>query len=357
MSLIIFFFYCSDFVYVNPFLRYPAAVLYCAIPMLAWIFSNEYRLTPSIENRHFKTIFSKSISFCVEVVIHPIVVWSKGSWNEYVVAAYNLYLQAMYFADHTSAENLNKAEQSLKQAIELDPNYAQAYALLADVHQQKISGFTGQSDGDFIAEYKTVHEYAQKALDLNPDLPEAHIAKGLAATMADWNSDAAVEHFSKALDLAPNHVGALGWMAVIRFVQYRVDEATVYAEKALQLDPLSITAHRDIGNAYRVAGRLDDAIEAYRDALRLQPNAARIHGNLARLYLSTGEFEKAAEHASLEPVTWVREMLVIILDSEGHNSDALQAAAKAYEEQYGEANSYQLAEIYGYVGDLDNTFK
>ena len=50
-------------------------------------------------------------------------------------------------------------------------------------------------------------------------------------------------------------------------------------------------------------------------------------------------------------------MLEIILDSEGHYSDALQAAAKAYEEKYGQSNSYQLAEIYGSVGDLDNTFK
>ena len=271
--------------------------------------------------------------------------------------AYNLYLQALYFKDHTSAENLNKAEQSLKQAIELDPDYAQAYAQLAGVHQLKISGFTGESDGDFIAEFRTVHEYAQKALDLDPLLPEAHVAKGLAAATGDWNRDVAVQHYLRALDLAPNHVFALHWMATVRFVQYRLDEATVYAEKVLQLDPLSITAHRELANVYRVAGRLDDAIEMFRSALRLQPSAARIHGALTRLYISNGEIEKAAEHASLEPVAWVREMFEIIMDADGRDSDSLRAAAKAYEEKYGESNSYQLAEIYGSVGDLDNAFK
>ena len=273
------------------------------------------------------------------------------------IEAYNLYLQALYFVDHMSAENLNQAEQSLKQAIELDANYAQAYALLAAVHQQKISGMTGEGTQDFIAEFKTVHEYAQKALDLDPNLPEAHIAKGVAASMADWDHDTAVQYFSNALELAPNHVTALGWMATIRALQYRLDEATVHAEKAQQLDPLSIVAHRDIGNVHRLAGRIDDAIEAYHGALRLQPSAARIHGNLARLYLSIGEIEKAAEHASLEPVDWVREMFEIIIDADGRDSETLRAAAQAYEEKYGESNSYQLAEIYASVGDLDNAFK
>jgi len=60
--------------------------------------------------------------------------------------AYNLYLQALYFADRTSAENLAKARDSLKQAIELDPEYARAYALLARVHQLIISGFVGDID-------------------------------------------------------------------------------------------------------------------------------------------------------------------------------------------------------------------
>ncbi len=271
--------------------------------------------------------------------------------------AHNLYLQALYFEDHTSAENLRKAEQSLKQAIGLDPGYAQAHALLAVVYQLRISGFTGEGTQDFIAEFKKVHEYAQNALDLDPNLPEAHIAKGMAFATADWNRDAAERHYLKALELAPNHVNALGALATVRFVQYRLDEATVYAEKALQLDPLSIGAHRTIGNVYREAGRIDDAISVFRNALRLQPDSARIHSSLVRLYLSAGELEKAAEHTSLEPVIWARQMFEIIIDGEGRDTETLQAAAKAYEEQYGEQNSYQLAEIYGSVGDLDNAFK
>jgi len=279
---------------------------------------------------------------------------SHGTSN---LEAYNLYLQALYFRERLSADNLAKARQSLEQAIGLDPDYATAYATLAIVHQLGISGFVGDGTDDFIREFKTVHEYADTALALDPSLPEAHVAKGVAASAADWNFDVADRHFSKALELAPNHVAALSWLGSTRKYQLRIDEAIVLFDKVMQLDPLSITGHRQLGDAYQFAGRLEDALEKYRGAMRLQPDAARIHGRMARVYLVRSDFEKAAEHISLEPVEWVRDMYAIMLNSRGQNSDAVQAAATAYEEKYGVTNSYQLAEIYGYVGDLDNVFK
>ena len=271
--------------------------------------------------------------------------------------AYNLFLQASYFWDQTTQENLGKAEQALRQAIALDPEYAQAYARLANVHQQIISGFAGDGALDFIAGFKIVHEYADKALALNPTLADALVAKGLAVSAGDWDYGSANQYFLKALELVPNHIDALAWVGMTRIFQLQTDEGIAVLERVVQLDPLSIAAHRDLGDAYVAARRFDDALAIYRKALRLQPDTARVHGRIAAIFLSRGEFEAAAEEIRQEPVAWNRDMFAIMLNSRGQDSEAFQLAAKAYEEQYGVSNSYQLAEIYGYVGDLENTFK
>jgi hypothetical protein len=70
-----------------------------------------------------------------------------------------------------------------------------------------------------------------------------------------------------------------------------------------------------------------------------------------------GDFETAAGLVRQEPVVWERDMFAIMLNSRGQGSEEFQLAAKAYEERYGVSNSYQLAEMYGYVGDIGSTFK
>ena len=271
--------------------------------------------------------------------------------------AYNLFLQSRYFWDQTTAEGYGKAEEALRQAIALDPGYARAYARLANVHQLTISGFTGDGVDDFVAGFEVVHEYADKALDLNPTLADALVSKGLAASAGNWDYDSADQYFSKALESVPNHIDALSSVAFLRLFKSRIDEAITLFSRVLELDPLSISAHRDLGDAYVAAQRFDDALTIYRKALRLHPDTARVHGRIAIIFLSRGEFEAAAEEIRQEPVAWARDMLAIMLNSRGQDSEAFQLAAKAYEEQYGVSNSYQLAEMYGYVGDVENTFK
>jgi adenylate cyclase len=273
------------------------------------------------------------------------------------VEAYNLYLQALYFNDRTSQENLDKAEESLQRAIELDPAYADAWALRAIVLQQLVSGMAGNGADDFVEGYGVVRGYADRALALDPDLPLANIAMGASATFLDRNFDEADRYLSRALEVAPNDVGAHAALASVRSFQGRGEEALELAENALRLDPLSISAHRDLGDILMQVGRFDDAIKSFSAALRLQPEAARLHGRIARVYLIRHEFDKAAAEITREPVDWEREQLAVMVNSRAANSPALQAAAQAYIDKWGEPNSYQHAEIYAYAGDADNAFR
>jgi adenylate cyclase len=270
------------------------------------------------------------------------------------VQAYNLYLRARSLLDRTTEADFLNAKEALLRAIELDPQYAQAYALLAETHQMLVSGWVGHGHEDFAAGFRQVNEYADAALAINPNLAEALIAKANAITSGELDHERAAEYYVRALESDPNNTNAMGWLGFIRMAQGRHDEGIQLAERVLQLDPLSLVARRALGDAYRVAGRTEDAIRTFEEALQQEPDTARIHGRLARIYLARGDFESAARHISAEPVQWVRDMHAILLNSKGENSDAFRAAAKAYEDAYGVSNSYQLAELYGFVGDVDN---
>jgi len=273
-----------------------------------------------------------------------------------VVEALRLKLLGFLSDQTTEADYLN-AKEALNRAIEIDPNYAHAYAELATVHQMMISGFVSAGTGDFVEGFRQVHEYADAALVINPDLPAALIAKANAISGAEWNFELADQYYSRAIQYDPNNLDALGWLSFLKMVEGKHDESIALSEQVLELDPLSIVAHRGLGDSYRAAGRPDDALRFYRRGLELQPDTARVNGRIARIALARGDFETAATHISREPVEWVRDMYAIMLNSKGEDSEAYQATVIAYEEAYGASNSYQLAELYGFVGDLDNAFK
>jgi len=279
---------------------------------------------------------------------------SHGTDN---IEAYNLYLRALYLADRTTEADFLNAMEALKRAVEIDPNYARAYALLADTHQIMVSGFVGDGWEDFEEGFAQVHAYADKALELDPNLPEALFAKASVIWAGDLNVDLSAEYYVKGLKRDPNNSQGSGWLSFLRLAQGRYAEAIELAERTLTVDPLSINALRSLGDTYRIAGLSDKAIETYDKAIELQPDTARVNGRLARMALTRGDFETAAVHIGREPVQWVQDMFAIMLNSKGEDNEALQAAALAYEQAYGVSNSYQLAEIYGFVGDLDNTFK
>ena len=273
------------------------------------------------------------------------------------VEAYNLYLQARYLADRTTEADLLNAIEALKRAIEIDPGYAQAYALLAESTQWLIVGFVGAHHTNIVDGFAEVNHYADTALRLDPDLPDALMAKANSILSNEFNYGLAAEYYLRALEIDPNNVNVTGWLAFLFMARGEHEEAIAMMRRMVVLDPLSVRAHRGLGDAYRAAGKSDDAIMAFERALELEPGTARVHGRLARMALARGDFETAAAHTSREPVQWVREMLAIMVNGKGENSESYRAAVAAYAETYGEANSFQMAELYGFVDDVDNVFK
>ena len=271
--------------------------------------------------------------------------------------AYNLFLQGMYFLQHTSAENLDKARAQFEQAIELDPEFSRAYVGLTEAIQQQVTGWTGSRLGEFAEGYKLLRKYADMAVAVDPTNSGAYVAQVIVASTVDWDLKKSREFGEKALELDPGNAVTMGWLASVYFLQDTPDDAVLMLQRNLQIDPLDISALRLLGDVYATSGNSKLGIETYRKALDLSPESWRLHGRIARAFIYQGNLDAARDAASQEPVDWVREMLEVIILGRSGKADEWRAAAIAYEEKYGLGNSYQLAEIYAAAGDLDSTFQ
>ncbi len=203
--------------------------------------------------------------------------------------AHNLLLKAQYQQEKWSREGIEKAIEYLQQAIDLDPDYAQAYAKLADCHV--FMGFM-----KFIpvqeARARAV-SYVEKALEINGELSEAHYELGQIKFWFDWDWTGAEPHYRKALELDPNNFwahGELGWNLMVRG---RLEEAIDEMKLALLIDPLSYSAHMSLLMAYYSARQYDEAVAHFRQYVELDPNNPRVYTDLAFVYEQMGEYDDA----------------------------------------------------------------
>lgn len=321
---------------------------------------NGYHLWSETYDRELNDVFEVQDEISTAVVDALRVTLLPGEANidhgTYNVEAYEHLLQARYLVQNMNAETLPKALGELRQAVEIDPQYAYAWALLADLHALYISGWVGSEGVDFFDRgFEQVREYAARAVEINDEIAASHIALGVVASAIDWDFDAAIAHFERALALEPSSTHAMNWLASVFLATGRVDDSVRICEQALAIDPISTAVKRNLADALAFGGKSERALEVYTGMLEANPEIARINGRMARVYLVAGDIEKATHHYRAEPVEWVREMGEILLTIKADGD--WRPMAEAYEKKYGYLNAYQLAEIYAYGGDVENAFE
>lgn len=196
--------------------------------------------------------------------------------------AYKLYLKGRYVWNKRNRDEMLQAKALLEQAIDLDPAFARAWAGLAAVYN------TLGSYGILTPEvaYPRARAAARHALEIDPDLAEAHTA--LAATLAVyyWNWDEAGRHFRRAIELNPNHAVALYWFSEFLANRGQFDAALQMARRAQAVDPFSSLALADEGRVYYLSRRYDEAIPHFKHILESGPQF------VAYLYLGLAYAEK-----------------------------------------------------------------
>jgi len=195
--------------------------------------------------------------------------------------AYQAYVKGRYFWNKRTTEGLWKGLEYFQSAVALDPVYAQAYAGIADSY-----ALLGLIDAIPPKEaFPKAKAAASKALEMDPELADAHATLGFVYFYFDWDGLAAENEFRRALRGNPNYAMAHAWYAEDMAAMGRFGEAIEEAKRAQEVDPVSQTLGAVYGNVAYLAGQNDAAIDALKKAIEIDPSYPRLHFRLGNAYL------------------------------------------------------------------------
>ena len=203
--------------------------------------------------------------------------------------AYQHYLKGQYYFNKHTPESTLLAIEQFELAIKVDPNYAKAHCGLANCYFNQAN--RAQLPG--LTTYPKAKALVKKALELEPDLVEAHVQLAMIRMYYDLNWDSAGLSFETALSLKrefPTVYNAYGWyLAGLGYYE----EAMAVFVKALEYNPLSLFLQNSIGDLYRYMGQFQLAIQQYKKVLQLAPDFRMSLENLGACYGYLGDYEKS----------------------------------------------------------------
>ena len=202
--------------------------------------------------------------------------------------AYELYLKGRFFWNKRSGVELRKAIEYFNQAIAKDPNYALAYAGLADSYLL-LPNYGSASTQEAVPPARAA---LKKALELDDSLAEAHASSGL-LDLIEVRLDRAINELERAIELKPNYATAHHWLMFSHLALGHFDPAIAEGKRALELDPLSLIINADFAWAYFCARRFDEAERQARKTLEIDPNFFRVHYYLGEVLQFKGRLAEA----------------------------------------------------------------
>jgi serine/threonine protein kinase/Tfp pilus assembly protein PilF len=205
--------------------------------------------------------------------------------------AYSLYLKGLYFFARPSPESYSKALDSFQAAIAIDPNFALAYAGMANI----FGGLGVLNLAPPVEVLPKAKAALQKALSLDEDLAEAHSVAALLAFWVEWDWEAAGRSFDQALSLNPGDAMSHGQRSMFCLNRKKFDEAIREIKKALELDPIMPIYHAWSVCIHWSVGKPDEALEEFARALEIDPNLGLAYFHAAMAYTLKGLLDKALE--------------------------------------------------------------
>ncbi|WP_310059269.1 tetratricopeptide repeat protein [Lysobacter niastensis] len=267
--------------------------------------------------------------------------------------AYNLALQGRFFVGRRSKEDLERAVDYFQRSRERDPGYAPAWAGLSQAYaRQADGGFLPIADG-----HRQARGAAEKALALDPQLVDAHLAMGWIQLSHDLDWAAADASYRTALDLEPGNAEALrhgGWLAGNLG---HWDEAIDLMHKAIERDPLRPNSYTYLGYLFLAVERDSEAEAAFRKALELDPDGAARHRTIGLALLLQGKTDAALREMQQETDEgWRLAGLPLVFHALGRRGES-DAALAALKDKYAGDSAYQIAEVHAFRGEAALAFE
>ena len=205
--------------------------------------------------------------------------------------AYRLYLLGTTMADKRGGKNAEKAIEYFEQAVRLDPNYASAYAGMANAHTAKA--FTGRNDAP--EHYLKAKTAIERALALDDNLAESHTYSGEIKWVCEWDFAGAEREHKRAIELNPNSSAAHRMYALYLSSMRRFDDAIAEIKIAVDLEPALALNHRIYGGILIYARRYDEAIARLKQTLEMDPDFIEAYIWLIAAYGGKGDDDQAFE--------------------------------------------------------------
>ena len=269
--------------------------------------------------------------------------------------AYQAFLRALYFWNKWTPASSWRALEYCRLAIEIDPAYAPAHAVMADCYTA-LAVFGELRAKEAFPKAKAA---ASKAIEMAPSLSDAHLAVGLINLYFDWDWDAAEKHMRRAVELSPQSARAHYGLSLWLLVQQRHQEAIQEADYALELDPLSLPMNFNVGYLNYFAGNNDRAIRQFEKVLEMDSSFMQASLILCPAYLRKrmpAEALATVEKALPQSGNWssLRAMLAIVHAGSGRTSQAVEILEKLKKEGASvPLLSYSAAIIFNVLGDKE----
>lgn len=271
--------------------------------------------------------------------------------------AYRHYLKGRFYWNKRTEENFRKGIEHFREAIEIDPNYAQAYTGLADSYIL-LGYYAAESPNDVMPKAKAA---TVRALELDDSLAEAHSSLAYIQYAFEWNWAASEREFKKAIRLNPKYATAHHWYAFKLAAMGKHADAIAEMNLARELDPLALIINAEVGWAYYFARDFLKANEHYQKSLEMDPNFSVAHMFLGNSYAQQHRYQEAiAELVRAIELSGgsavMKGMLGFVYGKAGANDEALkivQELKARRDEKY--VSPYNLALIYSGLDDIDQT--
>ena len=272
------------------------------------------------------------------------------------IGAYNHYLRGRYQWNQRTAVSLRGAIESFDAAVRLDPGYAMAHVGIADAY--------GVMAGQGLAAPRDVFPPAKdavnRALALDPDLPQAHRALGWILFSYDYDWPGAEREFRLALELAPNDAFAHYWYAILLDAQGRHAEAEREVLLARQIDPVALQIGAGVAGHFQRSGQYEEAVEQFQSVIGTDPTFQFAREWMAQTYLAMDEHSKALEQIDVaerlgRPLPTLRARALWGLGREEQARIVIARAEAARDSVW--TSAFQLAWFYADVGGVENALR
>ena len=268
------------------------------------------------------------------------------------VEVHRLYLEGKFFLERQTSEDMAKGIGLLERAVELDPSYALAWAALSRAYV--IRSWTNVT-ARVSPRFDLARAAAERAVTMQPDLPDGHAALGWVRMLADWDWNGANESLERALELAPEHVEALRYASLLMGNVGHPDEALKLFRRVAALDPLSWNAFRNLANYCLGTGFPDEAGAAVEKSIELNPNAELTHFILGKVRLEQRRPDDALT-AFQRMSGAMRLMGVALAQFARGNQQESDEALRELIEHYADENAFQIAQACAYRREFDLSF-